>query len=213
MLADMARATATATAAAGDTALTGSGRFLSWPNAITTGRTGAAVVVGAAALAQHSATLLITAYAVYWLGDAVDGWLARRLDQETRAGAVFDIVGDRASCAVLASGLIVLRPELWPAVAVFLLQFMVVDCLASLAFLHWPLRSYNYFDRVDRLVWQLNWSPVAKVVNTVPVVVVAGVDALLPALAIAVAQLALKLWTAQRIWQLMAPLRPAQRPD
>ena len=44
------------------------------------------------------------AYAVYWVGDIADGWAARRLGQETRAGAVLDIVSDRACTAVLCVG-------------------------------------------------------------------------------------------------------------
>ena len=182
--------------------------FASWPNLVTGLRTVAAVVLGAAALAESSAVLLVTAYATYWVGDVLDGWLARRLDQETRVGAVLDVIGDRASCAVLAAGLIVLQPQLWPAVAVFLLQFMVVDCLASLSFLHWPLLSYNYFDRVDRKVWLLNWSRIAKFLNTVSVVAVAVAGAPLLALAVASAQLALKVWTAQRIWRLLQTTEP-----
>ena len=178
-------------------------RLVTWPNAVTGLRTVAAVVLGAAALAESSAVLLVTAYATYWVGDVLDGWLARRLNQETRVGAVLDVIGDRASCAVLAAGLIVLQPQLWPAVTVFLVQFMVVDCLASLSFLHWPLLSYNYFDRVDRKVWLLNWSRTAKFLNTVSVVAVAVAGAPLLALAVASAQLALKVWTAQRIWRLL----------
>jgi CDP-diacylglycerol--glycerol-3-phosphate 3-phosphatidyltransferase len=175
----------------------------SWPNFVTGLRTVAAVVLGAAALAESSAILLVTAFATYWVGDVFDGWLARRLDQETRVGAVLDVIGDRASCAVLCAGLIVLQPQLWPAVAIFLVQFMVVDCVASLSFLHWPLLSYNYFDRVDRQVWLLNWSKPAKFLNTVSVVAVAVAGAPLLALAVAAAQLVLKAWTAQRIWQLL----------
>lgn len=181
----------------------------SWPNVVTGLRTVAAVVLGAAALAESSAVLLVTAYATYWVGDVLDGWLARRLGQETRVGAVLDVIGDRASCAVLGAGLIVLQPQLWPAVAVFLVQFMVVDCLASLSFLHWPLLSYNYFDRVDRQVWLLNWSKTAKFLNTVSVVAVAVAGAPLLALVVAAAQLVLKVWTAQRIWQLLQSAQPA----
>ncbi len=184
----------------------------SWPNAVTALRTASAIAVGTAALAQRSATLLVLAYGIYWIGDILDGWLARRLDQETRVGAVFDLVADRASCAILAGGLLTLRPELWPAIAVFLLQFMVVDCLASLSFLHWPLVSYNYFHRVDRRVWLLNWSPVAKVTNTIAVVGLVVATWMGLALAIATMQLGLKVWTACRVWQLMAHSAQAQRP-
>jgi CDP-diacylglycerol--glycerol-3-phosphate 3-phosphatidyltransferase len=94
---------------------------------------------------------------------------------------------------------------------VFLIQFMVADCLASLSFLHWPLLSYNYFDRVDRQVWLLNWSRPAKALNTVSVVLVAVAGAPLLALVVASAQLVLKVWTAQRVWTLIQsqPRQPA----
>jgi CDP-diacylglycerol--glycerol-3-phosphate 3-phosphatidyltransferase len=184
-------------------------RLVTWPNAVTGLRTVAALVLGSAALAERSAFLLVFAYLTYWVGDVLDGWLARRLDQESRVGAVLDVIGDRASCAVLCAGLIVLHPQLWPAVAVFLVQFMLLDCVASLSFLQWPLLSYNYFDRVDRQVWLLNWSKPAKFLNTVSVVLVAVAGAPLLAFVVASAQLVLKAWTAQRIWKL---LQTTQRP-
>jgi len=185
---------------------------VSWPNTVTAVRTVAAIAVGAVAWAEHSAVVLVVAYALYWIGDIADGWLARSLDQETRFGAVFDLVADRASCGVLAGGLIALQPQLWPAVAVFLLQFMVVDALASLAFLRWPLLSYNYFYLVDTRVWRLNWSPVAKVTNTIAVVVIVAAGQPVLALGIAVAQLLLKLWTAVRVGQLLGARGSAQLP-
>jgi CDP-diacylglycerol--glycerol-3-phosphate 3-phosphatidyltransferase len=51
-------------------------------------------------------------------------------------------------------------------VALFAVNFMVVDAFLSLAFLAWPLLSPNYFFLVDRLIWRWNWSKPAKVVNS-----------------------------------------------
>src|SRR6185312_15929307 len=62
------------------------------PNYITAVRTVAAVTVGVAALVAGSVVFLAVAYGIYWIGDMLDGWAARRLGQETRAGAVLDIV-------------------------------------------------------------------------------------------------------------------------
>jgi phosphatidylglycerophosphate synthase len=170
-----------------------------WANAMTLARTSIAVPLGVYALVEASTALLVAAYATYWIGDMLDGWLARRLDQETRIGAVADIISDRACCGVLVCTLAVIHPNMWPALAVFLLQFMVLDCVLSLAFLRWDLVSPNYFYRVDRTVWRYNWSPPAKTVNTVSVVV-AVVSGWMPlALAIALAQLSLKLWTSHRV--------------
>jgi len=176
-------------------------RVISWPNLVTTGRTALAVIIGLAAVVHGSGTALLAAYAVYWVGDVADGWLARRLRQETRLGAVLDIISDRACCAVLACCLAVLHPDLWPALAVFLLQFLVLDCILSLAFLSWPIDSPNDFYLVDRTIWRFNWSPPAKAVNTVAVAVVAAVAAgsVELAMSVAVAQLAVKTWSAHRV--------------
>ena len=114
--------------------------------------------------------LLVVAYGVFWAGDIADGWSARRLGQETRAGAVFDIVCDRACTGILCVGLVASVPSALPVVVVFVLSFMVLDSMLSMAFLCWPVLSPNYFHVVDRRVWQLNWSPLAKAANTAGVV-------------------------------------------
>jgi CDP-diacylglycerol--glycerol-3-phosphate 3-phosphatidyltransferase len=152
------------------------------PNTITAVRTIAAVGLAVAALVNHSPTLLIVAYATYWVGDIADGAAARALNQETRVGAVFDIVADRACTATCAAALIILRPETALPVGVFLFEFMVIDQLLSLAFLRWPLVSPNYFAVVDRRIWRWNWSPPAKAVHTgaLIVLVVISPSPLLP---------------------------------
>jgi phosphatidylglycerophosphate synthase len=170
-----------------------------WANGMTLLRTCVAVPLGVYALVEASTAILIVAYGTYWIGDMADGWLARRLDQETRIGATLDIISDRACCSVLVGALAVIHPHMWPALAVFLLQFMVLDCVLSLAFLRWDLVSPNYFYRVDRTIWRYNWSPPAKTVNTVAVVV-AVVSGLMPlALVIAIGQLSLKIWSSYRV--------------
>jgi phosphatidylglycerophosphate synthase len=173
-----------------------------WANGMTLLRTAIAVPLGVYALVEASTALLIAAYASYWLGDMLDGWLARRLDQETRIGAVLDIVSDRACCGVLVCVLAVIKPDMWPALAVFLVQFMVIDCVLSLSFLRWNLVSPNYFYRVDQVVYRYNWSPPAKAINTVSVVIAVASDLLPVALAIALAQLTLKIWSSRRVLSL-----------
>jgi phosphatidylglycerophosphate synthase len=171
-----------------------------WANATTAIRTALALLLGLAAIDGRDATLLLLAYAAYWFGDMLDGWLARRRDEETRLGAVVDIISDRACSAVLVCGLVVIKPALWPALTVFLLQFLVLDCLLSLSFLHWPgLLSPNYFYRVDSLTWRLNWSIPAKLINTAGVTLVVLTGQLPFALVLASAQLALKVWSTHRV--------------
>jgi CDP-diacylglycerol--glycerol-3-phosphate 3-phosphatidyltransferase len=80
------------------------------PNAITAVRTAGSVGLAVAALTHRSAHLLVAAYLVYWVGDILDGAAARALRQETRAGAVFDIVADRACTSACAAALIVCCP-------------------------------------------------------------------------------------------------------
>jgi phosphatidylglycerophosphate synthase len=143
------------------------------PNAITAVRTAAAVGLAVAALTHRSAHLLVAAYLIYWTGDILDGLAARALGQETRTGAVFDIVADRACTSACAAALVVLRPATALPIAVFLVQFMVVDQLLSLMFLRWPLLSPNYFASVDRRIHRWNWSPPAKALNTAAVVILA----------------------------------------
>ncbi|MEU7978880.1 CDP-alcohol phosphatidyltransferase family protein [Micromonospora sp. NPDC049081] len=143
------------------------------PNAVTAVRTAGSFGLAVAALNHRDARLLVAAYLVYWIGDILDGVAARTLGQETRAGAVFDIVADRACTSACAAALVVLRPETALPIAVFLVQFMVVDQLLSLMFLRWPLLSPNYFGCVDRRIYRWNWSPPAKALNTAAVVLLA----------------------------------------
>jgi CDP-diacylglycerol--glycerol-3-phosphate 3-phosphatidyltransferase len=140
------------------------------PNLITAIRTIAAVILATYAIARPGATATTAAFLIYWVGDILDGFAARRLNQETRVGAVADIVADRACTALCASALLVLRPGAWLPLAIFLLQFMVLDCMLSLSFLRWPVLGPNYFGAVHRGVYRWNWSPPAKSVNTAGVV-------------------------------------------
>jgi phosphatidylglycerophosphate synthase len=169
------------------------------PNLVTVTRTIAAVVLGIVALLQRSPELLVAAYATYWIGDMLDGWSARRLDQETRIGAVLDILSDRACTAVLAGAFLVLRPDAAAPMGVFLLQFMVLDCLLSMAFLGWPIKSPNDFHLVNRSVYRLNWSPPAKALNTSAVVLAMLMGWIGLATVIAVAVCVLKAWSARRV--------------
>jgi phosphatidylglycerophosphate synthase len=147
--------------------------LLNVPNAITAVRTATSVALAVSALTHRSAHLLVAAYLIYWIGDMLDGAAARALGQETRAGAVFDIVADRACTSACAAALVVLRPATALPIAVFLVQFMVVDQLLSLMFLRWPLLSPNYFAAVDPRIHRWNWSPPAKALNTAAVVLLA----------------------------------------
>lgn len=173
------------------------------PNLVTVVRTVVAVALGAVAVSSGDLALLGIAYAVYWVGDILDGWSARRLGQETRLGAVLDIISDRACTSVLCVGLVAHVTGVVPLAIVFLLSFMVLDTMLSLAFLCWPVKSPNVFHLVDLRVYRLNWSPVAKAANTAGVVVSILLGAYAVGLVIAVAVVVVKLWSARRVLQLL----------
>jgi len=170
-----------------------------WANLVTVVRTVGALVLGFAGVVQGSLPLLVIGYLVYWIGDSADGNVARWLKQETRQGAVFDIVCDRACTCVLAVGYISYDHGVAVPLAVYLLQFMVVDMMLTLTFLFWPLVSPNYFYRADRPVFLLNWSKTAKTLNTTVVVTLTAVGWIDPATIFALAVLVVKVWSLFRV--------------
>jgi CDP-diacylglycerol---glycerol-3-phosphate 3-phosphatidyltransferase len=141
-------------------------RVASWPNAVTGIRTVASVLLSALGAAQQSLILLLAGLAVYWAGDVADGALARALRRETRIGAILDIACDRACAVVFYLGLLAIRPDVMAPVVVYLISFLIVDLILSLAFLRWPLSSPNYFYLADWPIWSWNWSKPAKAANS-----------------------------------------------
>jgi CDP-diacylglycerol---glycerol-3-phosphate 3-phosphatidyltransferase len=133
---------------------------------ITGIRTVASVILAALAAREDSLPLLVAALVVYWLGDMLDGFVARIRGCETRIGAVLDILCDRFCAAAFYLGLVWLQPEFALPVFIYLAEFMVIDCYLSLAFLAWPVRSPNYFFVIDRPLWLWNWSKPGKAVNS-----------------------------------------------
>lgn len=202
----------TAAQSAFEKSLSGLDSALTVANAVTLARTVFALGTAMTAIATEMSALLIVSYAIYWSGDIADGWLARRLGQETRLGAVFDIVSDRACTAVLAAGLVAHSPNTVLVVAVFLFSFLVLDSMLSLSFLCWPLLSPNYFDQVDRRVYLVNWSPVAKALNTAGVIGALALGATTVALVVAIAGLAIKAWSSVRVLHLLGALGPERMP-
>ena len=129
-------------------------------------RTAASIALAAVAASQGSKTLLVVALLVHWVGDSLDGQIARMFDCETRTGAVLDILSDRLCAAAFYIGLAWLDPHLAPAIFVYLAEFMVIDGFLSICFLAWPITSPNYFYVIDRRLWLLNWSHPGKAVNS-----------------------------------------------
>ncbi len=168
-------------------------------NVITAVRTVAAVGLATAALAHGNLRLLVTAYLAYWLLDMADGAVARHFDHETRLGAVFDITADRASSLLCVATLVMLRPALAVPLAIYVIEFAVVDTMLSLGFLAFPVKGPNDMYLVDATLWRWNWSPPAKALNTASIVVLCLLGQPLLASVCAVVVLALKLWSCQRL--------------
>ncbi|MDQ1584711.1 MAG: CDP-diacylglycerol---glycerol-3-phosphate 3-phosphatidyltransferase [Actinomycetota bacterium] len=145
---------------------------LTYANGITLARTAGCLTAVTLSISTGRIWLLFAGLAIHCLGDVADGTVARLRDEETRAGAVLDIVSDRLCIAVyyLSYGHLV-HAMLLP-IALFLFEFMVLDAHLSLAFLNWPLRSLNYFYLVDRVLYAWNWSTPGKALNSGALVVV-----------------------------------------
>ena len=176
-------------------------------NVVTLLRTVATVVLAGLAAQQESLGLLVAALVAYWVGDIIDGTVARVRGCETRVGATLDILCDRLSAAAFYLGLVWLMPHLvWP-VMVYLAEFMVVDCFLSLAFLAWPIRSPNYFYVVDRTLWLWNWSKPGKAVNSsIFAVLLLVTESVAVGLVVASALLVLKAVSLARLMRLGLPV-------
>lgn len=185
-------------------------RVTTIPNAITIVRTIAGMILAIWSLAGGSMTLLVAAYATYWVGDILDGVVARKLHQETVIGAVLDVICDRANTTLAAAAFVVLQPQVAAPIAAYLIQFCVLDTMLTLAFLYFPgIISPNYFGRVDGPIYRYNWSPPAKAANTSVVVLLCLVQLPWPALAWALLMTALKLWSLARLAGILSGRVPA----
>jgi CDP-diacylglycerol--glycerol-3-phosphate 3-phosphatidyltransferase len=140
--------------------------LLTWANVVTAVRLVLALALVGASVATGDSRLLLAALACYLVLDMVDGFVARRLRQETRGGALFDVLADRASSMAVWVTWAVTHPDVVAPVLVYTLEFVVVDGLLSTLWLAWPLLSCNHVARVDPVVYRLNWSTPAKAANS-----------------------------------------------
>lgn len=148
---------------------------------------------------------------IHWLGDVLDGALARKARQETILGAEIDIIADRVEILFFYVNFLHFHPGVAVAAAVYVLDFAFVDFYLSSQFLKFDLISPNYFGRVDRRVYLLNFSPGGKFVNST---VVTLLLIFLPAWQAAAAALAgglivVKVYSIRRL----ARIRPGKAPS
>lgn len=177
-----------------------------WANLVTLVRLVAGIAIFAVAAVRHDETLNFIGLGVYWVLDIVDGYLARRFDQETRIGAQMDILADRVLVAFFYLNYAMLYPQLIVPVALFLFQFMGIDHYLSNQFMRWPIKSPNYFHQVDRTIWYWNWSPGGKLLNSavVTAVLVLTKSAIIGSI-VCGAIIVMKAWSLFRMSQLPPP--------
>lgn len=176
------------------------------PNVVTAVRTAGTVVLSGAATAEGDQVLLVGALVCYWVGDIADGLLARLVHQETRTGAVLDVLADRLCVCLVVIIYVTSHPAAALPAGVFLLQFVVLDTYLTLSFRNWSLLSPTYFGLVDATVFRLNWTPAAKATNTAAVVLVVLVTGAMGfATLLALVMLAVKAYSLARLARLPVP--------
>lgn len=181
-------------------------RVFTWANVVTTIRLVGCLAVFGVAAATHDERLNFVGLGLYWALDMLDGFLARKLRQETRLGAQMDILADRLLVFFFYLNYLSFHPALLVPIVLFLFQFAGIDHYLSNQFLRWPVLSPNYFYVVDRTIWLWNWSAPGKLLNSA---VITGLLVLTQSVwlssAAAIAIIGLKLWSCIRLARLVPP--------
>jgi CDP-diacylglycerol---glycerol-3-phosphate 3-phosphatidyltransferase len=183
-----------------------------WANLVTGIRIAAAFVLFAIGWQTGLLRWSLYALLVYWIGDLLDGWLARVLRQETLLGAQLDILADRILVILFYANYAASRPAKALAALAFLFEFAVLDTYLSNQFTRWPILSPNYFYVVDRQTWLWLWSKPAKAFNCgLVTLLLIGLPWQWPALAVTLVLIGIRLRFAHRMLLLSGRL-PAPPP-
>lgn len=177
-----------------------------WANLVTLVRAVAGLALFAVAAARGSEPLNFIGLAVYWVLDIADGAVARVLRQETRLGAQLDILADRLLCFFFYFNYMSWHPGVIVPVSLFMFQFAFLDHFLSNQFIRWPILSPNYFHAVDRVVWALNWTGPAKVINgALMLCLLVAAEAVWVASAFSILMMAVKVYSIWRLRRLPQP--------
>jgi CDP-diacylglycerol---glycerol-3-phosphate 3-phosphatidyltransferase len=180
--------------------------WFTWANLVTCIRALVGVAIFAVAAILGSPTWNFVGLAVYWALDVADGCLARALAQETRLGAQLDILADRLLIVFFYFNHATWHPDIIVPLSLFLLQFAFLDHYLSNQFLRWPILSPNYFYRVDRRIWLLNWTTLAKTVNgMLMTVLLVFTHSVWLASSLALLLIGVKIYSIARLWSLPQP--------
>jgi CDP-diacylglycerol--glycerol-3-phosphate 3-phosphatidyltransferase len=183
-----------------------------WANLVTLVRVLGAFVLFAIGWQTGLLRWSLYALLVYWIGDLLDGWLARTLREETLFGAQMDILSDRISVIIFYITYIAHRPAKTLAALCFLFEFAVLDTYLSNQFMRWPVLSPNYFYMVDRETWKWLWSKPAKAFNCgLVTLLLIGLPWQWPALIVTLVLIGIRLKYSHRMLLLTSAL-PAPPP-
>jgi len=183
---------------------------LTWANLVTAVRVAAAFVAFAVGWQTGLLRWALVGLLIYWVGDLLDGWLARALRQETLFGAQMDILADRVSVIIFYVSYIVQRPGKMAAALLFLFEFAVLDTYLSNQFVRWPVLSPNYFYMVDRETWRWLWSKPAKAFNCgLVTLLLIGLPWQWPALIVTLVLIGIRVKFSHRMLQLTSRLPEA----
>jgi CDP-diacylglycerol--glycerol-3-phosphate 3-phosphatidyltransferase len=173
------------------------------PNVITLVRLVACLLFFALAAVKARELYNFIGLAVHWAGDAFDGWFARTFKQETILGAEIDIIADRIEALFFFFNFIHFHPGLVLPAMAYILNFAFADFYLSYQFVKYDIISINYFDRVDRRVYALNFSPLGKFANSAPCILILVFlpELWILALLMAMALIVVKVYSATLLWK------------
>ena len=105
---------------------------------------------------------------IHRFGDVLDGFLARNFWWETILGAEIDIIADRISTLFFYISLLYFYKNIILRLIIFIyiLNFWFIDFYLSYQFMKFPIISVNYFYKIDKTVYKLNFSKIWKFLNS-----------------------------------------------
>jgi CDP-diacylglycerol--glycerol-3-phosphate 3-phosphatidyltransferase len=140
--------------------------IFSEPNIITLLRLTASLTFFALAIIKGNAMYNYIGFVIHWIGDWIDGFYARTLKQETILGAEIDIIADRLELICFYVIFLHFRPYLYLPVMLYLVDYAFIDFYLSYQFVKFDIISPNYFYKVNKRVFLLNYAPVSKFCNS-----------------------------------------------
>jgi len=105
-------------------------------------------------------------FGIHWIGDFIDGFYARQFKQETIFGAELDVIADRLEIIFFYVNFLYFRPYLFLPVILYLIDYAFIDFYLSYQFIKYNIISPNYFYKVDKIIYLLNYSPGGKFSNS-----------------------------------------------